>query len=180
MAPLILSPDFQHPIRARWKSSRSVTARAGLAVDSQGNVWVTSRLGNSDKALLVWLEMLVAFKMGKSPDAILTRAMNVQKAGPEGGNVTILRPDGSQAPGSPVEGNGLVGPWAAVVDGNDHVWISNFNNPTAGIVELAGCRPEANPPGMKTGDPISPPAATLVVGCRHRLILPLIRLEMFG
>jgi hypothetical protein len=24
-------------------------------------------------------------------------------------------------------------------------------------VELAGCRPEANPPGLKMGDPISPP-----------------------
>jgi hypothetical protein len=130
---------------------------SGLAVDSQGNVWVTSRLGNSDKARLVWLEMLVAFKMGKSPDPIFTRAMEDQKAGRWGGNVTILRPDGSQAPGSPVEGNGLAGPWAAAVDGNDHVWISNFNNPTCGIVELAGCRPEANPPGMKMGDPISPP-----------------------
>ena len=144
---------------------------SGLAVDSQGNVWVTSRLGNSDKALLVWLEMLVAFKMGKSPDAILTRAMNVQKAGPEGGNVTILRPDGSQAPGSPVEGNGLVGPWAAVVDGNDHVWISNFNNPTAGIVELAGCRPEANPLGMKMGDPISPPGGYVGGGLQAQIDL---------
>jgi streptogramin lyase len=130
---------------------------SGLAVDSQGNVWVTSRLGNSDKALVVWLEMLVAFKMGKSPDPIFTRAMEDQKAGRWGGNLTILRPDGSQAPGSPVEGNGLVGPWAAAVDGNDHVWISNFSNATVGIVELAGCRPEANPPGMKMGDAISPP-----------------------
>jgi hypothetical protein len=43
-------------------------------------------------------------------------------------------PDGSQAPGSPVFSNGLVGPGR---DGNDHVWISNFANPTAGIVELA-------------------------------------------
>jgi hypothetical protein len=32
---------------------------------------------------------------------------------------TILRPDGSEAPGSPIIGSGLVGPWAAVVDGND-------------------------------------------------------------
>jgi hypothetical protein len=130
---------------------------SGLAVDRQDNVWVTSRLGNSDRARLVWLEMLVAFKTGGSPDAVAVRAMQHQEAGPRGGNVTILRPDGRQAPGSPVEGNGLVGPWAAAVDGNDHVWISNFSNPTCDIVDLAGCRPEANPPGMKMGDPISPP-----------------------
>jgi streptogramin lyase len=130
---------------------------AGVAIDSQGNVWVPSRLGNSARARLVWLETLVAFKTGRSADAVLTRAMKDQSAGRWGGNVTIFRPDGSQAPGSPVEGNGLVGPWAAAVDGNDHVWISNFDNPTCGIVELAGCRPEANPPGMKMGDPISPP-----------------------
>jgi streptogramin lyase len=131
---------------------------SGLAVDSQGNVWVTSRLGNSERGRKVLFEMLEAAKAGKSIDVPMARAMNVQQAGPEGGNVTILRPDGSQAPGSPVIGNGLVGPWAAAVDGNDHVWISNFANPTAGIVELAGCRPEANPPGMKMGDPISPPS----------------------
>ena len=94
--------------------------------------------------------MLEAAKAGKSIDVPLTRAMNAQQAGPEGGKVTILRPDCSQAPGSPVIGNGLVGPWAAVVDGNDHVWISNFANPTAGIVELAGCRARGEP--VRYGD----------------------------
>jgi streptogramin lyase len=144
---------------------------SGLAIDSQGNVWVTSRLGNSERGRKVLAEMLEAAKAGKSIDVPLTRAMNVQQAGPEGGNVTILRPDGSQAPGSPVIGNGLVGPWAAVVDGNDHVWISNFANPTAGIVELAGCRPEANPPGMKMGDPISPPGGYVGGGLQPQIDL---------
>jgi hypothetical protein len=40
--------------------------------------------------------------------------------------VTILRADGSEAPGSPVIGQGLVVPWALAVDGNGHVWVSNF------------------------------------------------------
>jgi hypothetical protein len=130
---------------------------AGLAVDRQGNVWVASRFGNSERGRKVLFEMLEAARARKSPDVPMARAMQAQKAGPEGGNVTILRPDGSQAPGSPVFGNGLVGPWAVVVDGNDHIWISNFSTAAAGIVELAGCRPEANPPGLKMGDPISPP-----------------------
>src|SRR5262249_56437561 len=71
--------------------------------------------------------------------------------------ITILRPDGSEASGSPVFGSGVIVPWAIAVDGNDHVWVSNFSSATAGIVQLAGCRPEANPPGMKMGEPISPP-----------------------
>jgi hypothetical protein len=44
-----------------------------------------------------------------------------------------------------------------VVDGNDNVWISNFAMASSPIVQLCGVRTEACPPGMKTGDQISPP-----------------------
>jgi hypothetical protein len=53
-----------------------------------------------------------------------TRAMFKQRGGHEGGSVTLLRPDGSEYPGSPFTGGGLPGPWAATID--DSVWISNF------------------------------------------------------
>ena len=69
----------------------------------------------------------------------------------------MLRPDGTPYPGSPFTGGGLPGPWAAAVDGNDNVWISNFATPSSPIVELCGVRTETCPPGMKTGDQISPP-----------------------
>ena len=48
------------------------------------------------------------------------------------------------------------GAWAVSIDGDDQVWISNFA-PGGGITRLCGARPETCPPGMKTGDPISPP-----------------------
>ena len=48
-------------------------------------------------------------------------------------------------------------PWAAVVDGNDNVWISNFAMPSSPIVELCGVRTEHCPPGVHTGEQISPP-----------------------
>jgi hypothetical protein len=83
--------------------------------------------------------------------------MSEQKGGRFGGSVTLLRPDGSQFPGSPFKGDGLPGPWAAVVDGNDNVWISNFNTPSSPIVQLCGVRTENCPPGKETGDQISPP-----------------------
>ena len=61
-----------------------------------------------------------------------------------------------QAPGSPFHGGGSIwGAWAVSIDGNDHVWVSNFA-PGGGLTELCGARTETCPPGMKTGDPISP------------------------
>jgi hypothetical protein len=68
-----------------------------------------------------------------------------------------LRPNGSEASFSPVYGKGITAPWAVSVDGNDNIWISNLSTASAGIVQLCGFRPENCPPGMKTGDAISPP-----------------------
>ncbi len=139
---------------------------SGLAVDSQGNVWVTNKLGSSPKGALKFAETLAAFKFNfdNDPDAgqratkVLIPAMAEQKSGYEGGSITVLRPDGTEASFSPVYGKGIVGPWAASVDGNDNIWISNFGSASAGIVELCGFRTEHCPPGVKTGDAISPPA----------------------
>ncbi len=139
---------------------------SGLAVDSQGNVWITNKLGSSHRGELKFGEMLVAFKfnLDNDPDAgqratrVLIPALAAQTPGYEsGGSITVLRPDGTPAPFSPVYGNGLTAPWAASVDGNDNVWISNFSTPSAGIVELCGFRTEHCPPGVKTGGAISPP-----------------------
>jgi hypothetical protein len=88
-------------------------------------------------------------------DEYLVRTMSKQHGGD--GSVTLLRPDGSEYPGSPFTGGGLPGPWAVVVDGNDNVWISNFAMPSSPIVQLCGARTENCPPGFKTGDQISPP-----------------------
>ena len=130
---------------------------SGLGIDSQGNVWVTNRLGNSTRGGAVLEETIKALKSGGNFDEVLVHAMAEQKGGPDGGSVTLLRPDGSQYPGSPFIGGGLPGPWAVAVDGNDNIWISNFAMPDSPIVQLCGVRTENCPPGMKTGDQISPP-----------------------
>jgi hypothetical protein len=58
--------------------------------------------------------------------------------------------------GAPFNGGGSTwGSWGVVIDGNDQVWISNFVGHS--ITHLCGARTETCPPGMKTGDPISPP-----------------------
>ena len=129
---------------------------SGLGIDSHGNVWVTNRFGNSARGAALMEELVKVAKQGGNPDAVLTRAMSKQQGGPNGGSVTLLRPDGTQFPGSPFAGGGLPGPWAVVVDGNDNVWISNFAMPNSPIAHLCGSRTENCPPGMKTGDQISP------------------------
>jgi hypothetical protein len=130
---------------------------SGLGIDSQGNVWVTNRLGNSEQGKTTFDKAIQTLKSGGNYDEVLTRAMFKQQGGPNGGSVTVLRPDGTQYPGSPFTGGGLPGPWAAVVDGNDNVWFSNFSGAHSPLVELCGVRTENCPPGMKTGDQIAPP-----------------------
>ena len=44
-----------------------------------------------------------------------------------------------------------------MLDGNDNAWISNFAMPSSPIVELCGVRTEHCPPGVHTGEQISPP-----------------------
>ncbi len=130
---------------------------SGLNIDSQGNVWVTNRFGPGLLGMAHMVDMAVHLKTGGvlSASDYLTKTMSEQKGG--SGSVTLLRPDGTQFPGSPFKGGGLPGPWAVVVDGNDNVWVSNFAMPASPIVQLCGVRTENCPPGMKTGDQISPP-----------------------
>ena len=130
---------------------------SGLGIDSQGNVWVTNRFGTGLLGMWHLIDMGVRLKLEgvASASDYLTKTMSEQKGGT--GSVTLLKPDGTQFPGSPFRGGGLPGPWAAAVDGNDNVWISNFAMPSSPIVQLCGVRTENCPPGFKTGDQISPP-----------------------
>ena len=107
---------------------------------------MTNRLGNSIRGAFVMGDMILAFKTGGNFDEVLTRHMFKQQGGHDGGSVTLLRPDGSEYPGSPFTGGGLPGPWAATVDGNDNVWISNFAGAHSPIVQLCGVRTENCPP----------------------------------
>jgi hypothetical protein len=145
-------PSKLEYFKAGWSGS-------GMAVDSLGNVWVANRSGSSERAHAKLLEAMAAAKIGGNEafGKVLVESWAGQKPGREsGGSVTVLRPDGSQAFFSPVTGKGLATPWAIAVDGNDDVWVSNLANASYGIVELCGFRTEHCPPGVHTGDAISP------------------------
>jgi hypothetical protein len=142
---------------SKVENFRTGIVNSGLNIDSQGNVWVTNRFGDRLLGMAHLVDMAARLKLEgiESATEYMTRTMSKQKG--SDGSVTLLRPDGTQYPGSPFTGGGLPGPWAVVVDGNDNVWISNFAMPNSPIAHLCGVRTENCPPGFKTGDQISPP-----------------------
>ena len=188
VSPFFLAVDQQNRIWVANAASDSVTrfsaddpthtvetfksgySGSGLAVDSQGNVWVCNRLGNSFRGMATWLHMLEVAARKGDPDPVLTRACAEEESGYYGGSVTVLSPDGKKL-GSPIYGNGIYCPWAAAVDGDDNVWISNFSGDKAGIVELCGANPKAWPPGKKMGDAISPPSGYVGGGLQMQVDL---------
>ena len=123
---------------------------------------------------LKFAEMLAAFKFNfdGDPDAgaratrVLIPALAAQTPGYEsGGSITVLRPDGTEAPFSPVSGNGMAAPWTASVDGNDNVWVPNLGElRRAGIVELCGFPHRALPARSAYGSDAISPAGGYVGG----------------
>ena len=68
------------------------------------------------------------------------------------------------AAGTPFTGGGVTSPWGISVDGNDNVWVANFGSGTGTggsnllrISQFCGTDRSKCPPGLHTGDPISPP-----------------------
>ena len=150
---------FQAADPTKAETFKTGFSSSGLGIDSQGNVWITNRLGSDlvGMAHLVDMGVRVKTKGVAAASDYLTKTMSEQNGGRNGGSVTVLRPDGTQYPGSPFSSAGLPGPWAVAVDGNDNIWISNFNRPSSPIVMLCGVHTEHCPPGIHTGQQISPP-----------------------
>jgi streptogramin lyase len=133
----------------------------GMAIDSKGNAWITNTMGAGldDKTK----QELLKYKLAGDQLNVRLTILNFVKTH-HVGNITMLRPDGSQAPGGSVYtgGESTWATWAVVIDGNDHVWISELVG--TNLIELCGVRTETCPPGLKTGDPISPPRTGYVGG----------------
>ena len=82
---------------------------SGLNIDSQGNVWITTRFGNGLSGKLHLADMDVHAKFEGVVPAMdyMTTTMSTQQGGTgDSGSVTLLRPDGTPYPGSPFTGGG--------------------------------------------------------------------------
>ena len=135
-----------------------------VAIDSLGNAWIANTLGHPGKREKVALiEDKLESKVKNLVDSSTSPAERAAKTWIglyellikyPGGDVTMVRPDGTVLP--PFDGGkSIIGPWGIAIDGNDNVWVANAFGRS--VTHLCGVRLENCPPGAKTGDPISPP-----------------------
>jgi DNA-binding beta-propeller fold protein YncE len=135
-----------------------------VAIDSLGNAWVANTVGHpGTKEKLAFVEEKLKSKVenlveGSASKDTAQIQMWIDLVGLlvkyPGGDVSMVRPDGTVLP--PFDGGkSIVGPWGIAIDGNDNVWVANATGRS--VTFLCGARPANCPPGMKTGDPISPP-----------------------
>ena len=73
---------------------------------------------------------------------------------------------------------GMNAPWGITIDGDDNIWVGNFgpekvrNDFTqTNITKLAGSNPATRPPGLQTGDPISPPTGYTLPSAGDQVLL---------
>ncbi|MFE3874212.1 NHL repeat-containing protein [Kitasatospora sp. NPDC059146] len=112
-----------------------------VATDSRGNAWVS----NSG---------ILPVPCGDSTPGDLADALGGEDGPRPGASVTLIGADGTPAP-APFANGGLFLPWGVAVDGDDTVWVANFGGHR--VARLCGVNLAACPPGVRTGEPISPP-----------------------
>ncbi|MEU8522736.1 NHL repeat-containing protein [Streptomyces sp. NPDC048577] len=124
----------------RTVSGGGIKRPMGVATDSLGNVWVSN-----GGAVVAPCEGTTPAMLAEAVAQIVTRHVDA--------SVTMIRSDGT-TPARPFVNDGLFLPWGIAVDGSDNVWVANFGGHR--IAHLCGARTSACPPGVRTGDPISP------------------------
>jgi streptogramin lyase len=135
---------------SKVESFRAGISVRALALDSKGNVWVTSMQS-------------LDFPPAKIPDGV-SIMKQFQLAGEHlfkvlesgefksTGVINMFRPDGSQPDAKGYSGDGINVPWGINVDGNDDIWVGSFYG--RGAVLMAGDDTEGHAAGTKTGDVI--------------------------
>lgn len=123
----VLGPDGR-PLPGSPLTGGGLNHPMGVATDSLDNVWVSS-------SGLVDLPC---------PDVKLAPAV--------GGSVVLI--DGATHQLTNFTGGGLTVPWGMAIDGNDNIWVANFAEKR--VSAFCGVRTQTCPPGLTTGDPISP------------------------
>ncbi|MCP4627493.1 MAG: hypothetical protein GY850_28865 [bacterium] len=135
--------------RALKNGVAGITRPMGITSDSLGNVWVANS-GVMDPPCKA---------KPSDPDTEEDSQFELINNLPgdfqgENASVTLIRRDGRPSRGSPYKGGGLILPWGIAVDGNDNVWVANFDSQR--LSHICGARWWTCPRGLRTGDAISP------------------------
>jgi hypothetical protein len=137
-------------------------APRAVAIDSRGNAWVANTVGHPGTAeKLAFVEDKLKAKLESLEGSMSADDRYAQGwidlwgtlTEYPGGDVSMIRPDGTVL-GPYDAGKTMNGAWGVAIDGNDNVWVTNSAGRS--ITQLCGVRTESCPPGLKTGDPISP------------------------
>ncbi len=124
----------------------------GIASDSQGNLWVAQAgIPNPPCPAILGFEHEVEKEIGLDGSENPRAAVGLIR---HKGKKRMVTSFGKGNDGQPRDG--LRWPWGIAVDGNDNVWVGNFTGQT--IMKLCGAGKAKCPPGVMTGDPISPDA----------------------
>ena len=132
---------------SKVESFRAGIGVRGVALDSQGNLWVGSN-------------MSLDFPPPQIPDGVSIlkqfelagqHLMKTLVPGKTTGVVNMIRPDGTQPAPMGYTGDGVINvAWGVSIDGNDDVWVANFWG--RGVVLMAGAEPKGHRAGTKPGD----------------------------
>ena len=135
--------NLLHAFNGTEATDAGINFPMGVATDNLGNVWVA----NSG--------IIQPPCDGRDLPSLIDILFLTLDPGFTGANasVSMIGPDGSSIAG-PFKGGGLLIPWGIAVDGNNNVWVANFQGKR--VSEICGAQTENCPPGLETGDPISP------------------------
>jgi sugar lactone lactonase YvrE len=126
----MLNPDGTYALSAPITGG-GLDKPMGIAADIEGNMWVANS-GFAD----------VPCPSGGAPSRN------------HPASITLITSTGKLAARQPFTGGGLTAPWGVAVDGQDHVWVTNFGGQR--LSEFCGVERAKCPRGMNTGEPISP------------------------
>jgi hypothetical protein len=128
----------------------------GLATDKSGNVWV------SNSAVIALPCPIAPTPPGGSLpsdfQALLGSTFDGQGVytgtgpNPYIGSIAAITPNGSGV--TQYHGGGVTVPWGIATDGNGNVWVANFAGER--LSAFCGVNASTCPPGVQTGQPISP------------------------
>ncbi|MGB2690858.1 MAG: hypothetical protein WBB48_01855 [Thermodesulfobacteriota bacterium] len=134
--------DLLHSLTGDAALEAGIFLPMGAATDTLGNVWIA----NSGITKIICDGTTVPTLID-----IIALTEDPFFTGPNA-SVTMISGEGSAT--GPFKGGGLLVPWGIAVDGNNNIWISNFQG--SAVSQLCGASTENCPPGFDTGDPISP------------------------